>query len=200
MRTIRTNIAGLGSAGSLLGAVIVAFVAVGAIVAFDGLPSATAGSDAGTVVVDNTNAPEIAAASAAGPGSAAPSATPLAAPASLAAPDAAGAGTGSSPGSGQNGNPPPGQPPGEPPVDPPVDPPVPPPDSVPVGDTAGAVNEVNDTVKGATGIDLGLGDTTKGLTDVIDGTIKDITGGRGLGVGKTNLPDLPKVIDLGGGR
>jgi hypothetical protein len=193
MKTVRTYFAGLGSGGALLAAVIAGFLTLVALVAFDGLPSSSGDSDDGAVLVES-NAPEIAAAAAA-TADGAPAATP-ATPATAgggaagaAGGDGDGAGTapGGGGGSGPGGDgtnpsapPPPGS--GSGPA------PGPAPGGGGGGDVAGVVGEVDDTVTGTTGIDLGLGDKTKPITDAVDGVIDGLNG-------ELDVPDLPRIVD-----
>lgn len=211
MRSTRTYIAGLGSSGALLAAVFAGFLGLGAIVAFDGLPGSSASSDDAPVIAQS-RAPEIAAVSAAAPAAAAPAAAPTPLPAAaVAAPGStsppAGGPSPSSPGapgtpdgSDGPGNPgDPGNPDAPPPQAPPQAPPAPPPAApVPTGDVSHLVNEIDETVTGVTGLDLDLGGKTKPITDILDNTVNALTGGRGLGLGNLNLPDLPRVVDLSG--
>jgi len=71
---------------------------------------------------------------------------------------------------------------------PPTEPtaPAPAPDSG-TNDIGNTVDQVDDTVTDATGIDLGLGDKTKGVTDIVDGAVGGLTGGRGLGLENVDL-------------
>ena len=189
MHRFRTYIAGIGSSGAILSAIAVAFLALGAIVSTDGLPIGSAESSDAAVEVDSS-APEAAAAAAA-LASLAPAADPAAAapaagaggtrgggPAAVGAPT--GGGPGTAPGPTDFG-------PGNPPVTPPTDPP-PPVAPAPTGDTAGLVGEVDETVRGATGVDLGLGQLAKPATDILDKTVQGLNGGRPLGLGEVDLP------------
>ena len=192
MRNFRTYLAGLGSSGALIAAAIAGFIAVGAIVGFDALPGSSAADDSSTVMVQS-NAPEIAAASAVGPG-AAPAADPApgagAAVAAATAPAAGAPGTGGAP-SGTDDIPVPDVPGGDGTTDPPglPDPPVPPPDGG-TNDVGGLVDEVDETVEDVTGINPDLGGATGGITDAVDGAVGNLTDGRGLGLDQIEIPDL----------
>lgn len=50
------------------------------------------------------------------------------------------------------------------------------------------VGETDNTVKDATGLDLGVEEKTKPITDVRDDTLKGLGGGTGLGLGNVKLP------------
>lgn len=181
--------AGFGSGGALLGAVLAGFVAVGALVAFNDLPSSSASTGGETILVDTTNAPEAAAVAATGPAGAPGPTAPAAAAAVAALPVAAPLAPGSVPGLIRGGGPDrpdvPGPGPG------PLPPPPPEPPAPTVGDLGNTVNQVNDTVEGATGIDLDLGGKTGGITGGLDEVIRGITGGRGLGLDQLELPRAP---------
>lgn len=192
MKTIRTYVAGLGSGGALLAAVVIGFVGLGAIVAFDGLPSTSASSDDATVIAESS-APETAAVAAAAPASA-PAAAPTA-PAAAGVPGApGGGGTG---GGGSAGGPDgapgagPPEPPGTPPPTEPTQPggPAPAP-ADPAGAVTGVIDAVDGTVEGTTGVDPDLGGKTGPITDILDEAVKELPGGRGLGLEKAELPGL----------
>lgn len=189
MHRLRTYIAGMGSGGAILGAIALAFVVLGAALATDGLPIGSAESSDDAVQVDS-NAPEAAAAAAA-LASLAPAAD-AAVPATAAGgtPGTAGAGTpaGTVPG-GPGESLDPGALPGGPDDAPPTEPPPVPP-AEPTGDVAGLVDEVDETVQGATGIDLGLGAVTEPATGILDKAVKGLNGGRPLGLGVAELPQL----------
>ncbi len=182
----RAYLAGGGATVALVGAAIIIFIAVAALVDFDGLPFGSTGATEETVNL-TSDAP-LAAAAAAGatadsvaasaeaPG---PQATAeIVAALALADPAAFGFGYGSSV-SGQNltgtGPSPPGGTPGTP------------------GPAApGALGNVVAGVDGATaglGIDLGLGGLTKGITAPIDKTLGDTVNGLGSIIGEPKLGD-----------
>jgi hypothetical protein len=208
MQRLRTYITGLGSSGALLAAAIVAFLAVGALVAIDGMPGSSADATDRSILVD-TDAPE-AAAAAAILGAAPPAARPDRAAAEAAAgPGGSGPGgaAGSFSGSGSEGNagsgsgdgtgivpgdsgagPAPGPAPGAGPS--------PAPGGGPAS-TGDLVGEVDRAVGGATGLDLGLGEKTKPITDSVDKAVEGLTGGR-LPGGVPQLPGLPRSLELGG--
>lgn len=194
MRTARTYLAGIGSGSSLLAAAVAAFVAVGTVVTFEGLPGSSVEADAGSVVVQATGAPESAAAAAgsaiAGDGDAPtaaasaatdPGAAPAAEPTPVAndgEPDAPGV-PAPAPG-GETSNPaPPAQSPGG-------------------GGIRGIVDEIDRTVDGTTGAVLDLGQRTRDLTDALDGLVEDVTGCNCVLPDGINLPDLPNALDLSG--
>jgi hypothetical protein len=211
MRNLRTYLAGLGSGGAMLGAAVAAFIALGAIVGFDGLPSSSADSDSSAILVQS-NAPEIAAANSVGP-----AAAPAAVAAAGAGAAAAGTGGGATGGPGavnnggntnngdttgdDSGLPPPTPPAGGdngPPDDggggEPIDPPpTPAPSSGPVGN---AVDQVDGAVQDTTGLDLDLGGKTGAVTGAVDGVVGGLTGGQNLGLDDVKLPTLPNVVDL----
>jgi hypothetical protein len=197
MRNFRTYLAGLGSGGALIAAAIVGIIALGAIVGIDGLPTSSADDNSSAVIVQS-NAPEIAAAASVGPDAApAPDAAPGAA-AAVAAATAPGAAPGAAPtgsgGSGSDDTLPtdPGDVPGGDGdgTDPPGLPEPPPPTDNGTNDVGGVVDEVDETVEDVTGIDAGLGDATKGITDILDGAVGGLTGGEGLGLDQVEIPDL----------
>lgn len=210
MKDLRTYLTGIGSSGALLAAVVVAFATLAGIVAFKGTPSSTeprvSGSDvyvradpSRTVPPARSGRPSGRAASKGAaparrpdraPGPAASSSAGSAAPTPVAEPVVPATG-GPAPVAPDQPSPPPDP---SPPVPPPPAPPPPTPIPSGNGDLSNLVNEVDETVAGATGIDPALGSTTKPITDPIDGAIGSLTGGHGLGVGDIDLPDPPKII------
>ncbi len=207
MRNLRAYLAGLGSSGAMIGAVIVGFLALGTIVGFNGLPSTSADSNSDTVLVEDSNAPEFAAAAAARPAGA-PAATPAraagtgtgaggdgAAPATAAPNDGSGPGDGqTNPGDPGDGDPGTTDPPE--PTSPPAPPPTSPPAPTGSSDVGNLAEEANDAVTDVTGTDLNLDGATKGITDTVDNAVGGLTGGRGLGLDGVDVPKLPGVVDL----
>ena len=199
MRSVRTYLAGLGSGGAMLAAVAAGFLTLGTLVSFEGLPGSSSRSDEG-VVIAQSKAPEIAAVAAAAPGAA-----PAAGPgfSTLAAAErrrrAGRRRLRTSP-----------QALVQVPIPRPIPiRPVPIPRPIPIRPvlilrrprpaTWPALWRRSTTPSpGATGIDLGLPDKTKPITDILDNTVGGVTGGRGLGL-KPDLPDLPKLTPSGSG-
>ncbi len=62
------------------------------------------------------------------------------------------------------------------------------------------VNQVDQAVTDATGVNLDLSGKTSGVTGAVDNAVGGVTGGKGLGLGQLDVPDLPRVINLGGGK
>lgn len=201
-RDFRTLLPGLGTGGVLVALVVVAFVGLAGFVAFNGMPQRSSEASQSETLIPST-APEVAATLAIDAG--APADTPADVPAGAAAAAAAadpataapGAATpgGGNPatGGGGDGDAPPGIGTGLPPVS--GSPPASPADPAPApveGGVGGVVQEVDDTVAGATGINPGLGGITKPITDPIDDTINGVTGDLGLGevVPPVDLPDV----------
>jgi hypothetical protein len=184
---VRTYIAGIGSSGAILCAIAAAFVVLGAIVSTEGLPIGSAQSSDAAVQVDS-NAPE-AAAAAATLASLAPADDP--APTAAAGPGggagAAAGAPGSAPAGGETLDPgtlPDGTvDPGDPtdPVDP--SPPVSPPPTPGGGGVSGIVDNVDQSIENATGINPGLGDLTGPATGAVDQTLDNLQGGKPLGGG-----------------
>ena len=211
MRNLRTYLAGLGSGGAMLGAALAAFIALGAIVGFNGLPSSSADSNSKAILVQS-NAPEIAAANSVGPAAAPAAAAAPGAAAAVAAgagnagntnggttnggPDSGDTGTedlppdvSGVPGPEGNGNPPDNGGGGET-VDPPPTP------TGDTGDVGSVVNDVDNAVEDTTGLDLDLGGKTSGVTGAVDDVVGGLTGGQGLGLDDVQVPNLPNVVDL----
>lgn len=204
MRNLRTYLAGLGSSGAIIGAVVAGFLALGTIVGFNGLPSTSSDSNSDAVLVEDSNAPEFAAVAAARP-SGAPAANPARGGANAAGGGDGGAAAGSGPSSGDGTS---GQGPtdggadgpdgGNPGTTPPTEPTTPTPAPTPTsgGDAGHLVDEVDSAVNDVTGTDLNLGGATQGATDVVDNAVGGLTGGRGLGLDNVDVPKLPGVVDL----
>jgi hypothetical protein len=180
MTGIRSYLAGTGASGSLLAAMLVAFVAVTAFVAFDGVPIGSDGDDAGTISLEGPSA--AAAAAAAGVGA---PATVAAAPAGPGAggpgaPGIAGAGgPGAGAGGGAAGAPAPGTPGGGTPIGGPgTQAPVTPPagGGAPTNPVDNAVAGVDTSVQNATGVNPNLGGATKPITSAVDQALQDATG------------------------
>jgi len=218
MSDLRTYITGIGSSGAVLGAVIVAFVTLAGLVAFNGMPGA--GEDeapSGADVFVSANAPSPAAAepkarrkgsgkrqprkaSPSGPRRARSSArrpsgrggSPSGAgqaPSGIARPDRP-----SSPGS----PPPPSRPPAPPATKPPpASKPPPPPHKPPASNGGGPVEDivdgVDDTVSGATGVDPGLGAATMPITGAVDGALDQILPRAGARL-QSALPDATGAL------
>lgn len=191
---LRTYITGIGSSGAVLGAVIVAFVTLAGLVAFNGMPGA--GEDeapSGADVFVRAEAPSPAAAEPKArrdgsgkrqPRKASPSG-PRPARSSARRPSGRG---GSPSGAGQApsgiarpdrpsapGSPPPPSPP--PPPKPPASKPPPspkPPASNGGGPVEDIVDGVDDTVSATTGVDPGLGPAKKPITGAVDGALDQI--------------------------
>lgn len=191
MHRLRTYIAGMGSGGAILGAIALAFVVLGAALATDGLPIGSAESSDAAVQVDS-NAPEAAAAAAALAALAPAADAAVPATAAGATPGTTGPGTtaGTVPG-GPGESLDPGALPGGPGDGPPTEPPPEPPGQ-PTGDVAGVVDELDETVQGATGVDLGLGALTEPATGILDTTVKGLNGGKPLGLGDAEVPQLSR--------
>jgi hypothetical protein len=193
-RNIRTYLAGTGASGALVAAAVVAFLTVGALFAFDGMPGDPAPSEGGSVFVGQ-GAPAAAATAVAGaPGAVAAAPAPLppaAADALLAA-------------AGPDGGLPPGAPagPGAPTTEggttlvPTAEPGDAPP--APTSTSQGPVGGLVEGVGQATG-DPGLGQATKPITDPVDQALDQ------TGVGDTVDQAVGGVNDtlggaLGGGQ
>jgi hypothetical protein len=217
MNHLRTYIAGLGSGGALVAAVIVALIALGGVVAVEGLPDSSHPASAEDVLVQNevpgtdvSNAPSETGVQARGrgrigddnrngpadngsSGDGHPSFgdTPVAAvpqplPSSDSSDDV------------PSLTPPPAEPPSSPPHHPPhhnppgpqPHPPSPSPIPVPVpsqqGPLGGLVGVVNETVRGATGIDPHLPNVLAPVATPADDIIGGLTHGGG-----GNVPPLP---------
>lgn len=178
----RAFLAGGGATTALIAAVVIAFLSVAALVAFNGLPIGGGDADAGSVQVGEVptatgaNAPELAAA-ALGGAPAAVAASPAAATAvdptlipGLTGPGGApgltgsgtglddGSGTPTAPGAGTAGS----------------------------GVLGGTVGGLEDTA-GNLGLNLPLGDATNGLTGPLDQTVNDTLNNVGGALGNPNL-------------
>lgn len=190
MRAIRSYLAGTGASGSLVAAAVVALLSVAAFVAFDGLPFGTSERDAILVELETSDA--------AGPRSAA---------AAIGAAAGAVAATPASPGADGSGrlltsNRGPGDDPNDP-GDPDPDPdcpdcpsvitdPPPPPGGNPVNDVLG---DVDNTAGETLGIDPGLSEATRPVTDGLDRVLRDRTG-RDLRGTLDGLPPLGGFLSL----
>jgi hypothetical protein len=168
MGNLRAYLAGTGATGALIAGAVVAFLSIGAIVAFDGFPLGGDDASGQVSLADQPGgtAPETAAAALGGaPGGVAASpvgGAVLAAsiPSLTTTGPAGGSGTlgpgidgpGETPGTGSDGGP-----------------------------TTGLVDDVSDT----TG--LPLQDTTSGLTNTVDQTVNDTLNNVGGAVGNSNL-------------
>lgn len=196
MANVRSYIAGLGTTAALVLSAVLAFLAVGAVVGVNSWPE-TVGTTGDSVLVVESTAPRNAAQAVAGPDSA-----PGGDPAAAAGADGAAGGPGGpggpgpdgGPGSGDGGFVPGG--PGDPgiPVEPlPPNPPVDPTDPDPTdptdppssggdnqGVTGGLTDALDDTLEGVTGTELGLGESTQGLTDLLDQPVDNLVKGLGL--------------------
>lgn len=222
MSQFRTNIAALGSGGALIAAVIVALIALGGVVAVEGLPNSSNRASEGDVEVQAA-VPETAAAArlASNALEAGLAPGPPAAKDADHAPQVPGRGhAGFAPGGTRGGTPqplppiagldgpptltpplpgPPGPPHSPPPHHPPGHAPPPPPlpgapAPVPnlLGAFGGLVSHLDETVHGVTGLSPGLPGTLSPITDPIDGTIGGHTGGNGSGPGAT--PQIPSIV------
>ncbi len=212
---IRTYVAGIGSGGAMLGAALAAFVALVAIVGVNGLPTSSADSKSDAILV--SNAPEIAAASSVGP-RAAPAATPApGAAAAAAAGGGAGGSGGTAGGTGGGTNngggerlrygacqPSPTSPAASATATTAARRPRPRRHRhrrrAAQATSSNVVNQVDQAVTDATGVNLDLSGKTSGVTGAVDDAVGGVTGGKGLGLGQVDVPDLPRVINLGGGN
>jgi hypothetical protein len=208
MNHLRTYIAGLGSGGALVAAVIVALIALGGVVAVEGLPDSSHPASAEDVLVQNevpgtdvSNAPSIASGAQGrgrgrigenggkGPaksdsrdgGPSFGDTSVASAPQPLPAPSGSGGVPAPTPPLVE----PPSSPPHHPPHHNPAAPQPPPPSPLPVpvpthdGPIGGLVGVVNETVRGATGIDPNLPGTIAPVTTPIDDIIGGLTSGQG---------------------
>jgi hypothetical protein len=178
LRKARAYIAGLGAAGALIGAAAIAFLTLGALVAFDGDQGDRADSEQDTVFTGaggtvTALAPPSGGAGGAGGGGAGPGG---------GGSDGGGSDGGGGPGSGQGepgvegggpagGGPPPGSPPAPAPTPAGGALPAPPPASG-TGPVGGLVDAV-DGAAGGLGLDPGLGDATDPITSPVDETLQD---------------------------
>lgn len=166
MNPLRSYIAGLGSGGALIAAVVVALVSLGGVVAVEGLPGSSKSASAQNVLVKNEMAAlDDDAIRATAPPSRVPSLIP---------PPGA-------PHTFPPANPPHHNPPNHQPTPPPA---VPTPIPTHQGPVGGLVVVVNETVHGATGVDPHLPGAIAPVTNPIDEVIAGLTGG--------NLPPPPK--------
>jgi hypothetical protein len=210
--SVRGYIAGTGASGSLLVAALVAFLAVSAFVAFDGLPFGDDGGGVEAVALDGgERSPGSAAATAAATAATAAPAAVAAAPAAgtpaaggtLLADAGAGApGPGPGDGAGPGDNPGPGTPPADPGTPPPNTPSV----ALCADGTAAPCNPVDEIVSGvdraladATGLDPNLGGTTRPVTGAVDETVRGLTGNDVGGHLSELLDGRAQVGDLGVG-
>jgi hypothetical protein len=166
-----------------VGAAIVSFGLLTALVAFDGFPAGNGGDGAARVTLTraSVDAPEVVAAPAAAALGAAPGAV---APAPVLVASAATTDTPAGP--GDPSPPPPVTPAGEPVPNGPGAPPVVPVDPVPVpgadpqvdrgNPVQNVVGGLDDTVSQVTGLDSNLQSVTEPVTDVVDQTLENLTG------------------------
>ncbi len=185
MTSARTYIAGTGASGALIGAALVSFTLLTALVAFDGFPAGggAGATDSVTLTRASVDAPEVVAAPAAAALAAAPAAV-APAPVLVAAAPPVDSGTGETPAPPvtPDGTPvPPG--PGAPPVVTPVGN-VPIPGGEPAPDRGNPVQSVvgglDQTLSDVTGLDSSLNSVTEPVTDIVDQTLENLTG-RDLG-------------------
>lgn len=209
MRSIRTYIAGLGTAASLTGAAVVAFIALGAVVAFNDLPSGSA--EVAQREIDVAAPPPEAAAVMATAPAAAPAASPAPGATAVALASAPAAAPASTPAlvSGAGAAPVGGTlvPPADGDLPAPASPAPSPPPGAPTPSPTGPGTlsppnirgGLDGTVEGVTGIDPGLGSVTGPLTDVVDdvlGKLKELGQEPGLGVPPPPAPAPPPNPDL----
>jgi hypothetical protein len=169
-RSIRTFLAGTGASGALVAAAVVAFLTIGALFAFEGLPGGSEPAEEDSVFV-GAGAPGAAADAVGGAGDAIADDPVSLPPAAVAALRAAG-GAGGAGGAGlPPGAPAPGSPaaPGTP-TAPGATPAAPAPTAGPTSTPQGSVGEVVEGVDQATG-DNGLDDATSPITAPIDQTL-----------------------------
>jgi hypothetical protein len=172
LRKARAYIAGFGAAGALVGAAAIAFLTLGALVAFDGDQGERADSEQETVFT--------------GAGGTVTALAPPSGGAGGAGGGGAGPGGGGSNGGGRGrgqgepgvegggplgGGPPPGSPPAPAPTPAGGASPAPPPASG-TGPVGGVVDEV-DGAAGGLGLDPGLGEATDPITAAVDETLQD---------------------------
>lgn len=167
---LRGLLAGTGASGSLLAAAVVAFLAVTAFVALDGLPFGAGIGDDEAIALEGAGSATLTA----GPGGAGPSGVVDLGPA--ASPDGAGA-AGPAAAGGPDGTPDPGEPP------PPPDGTAPPVPAAPPAAATGAPNPVGQAVAGVdatieetTGVNPDLGGATRPLTGAVDQAVQGLTG------------------------
>ena len=188
MDRLKTYTAGLGATAALLGAGVVVFVALAALVATGSLPGGPDGVAGGRVIAA-TSAPEAAAAAALGrrsrPGAVqaptAASGTPAAPGSGRGSTSGAGPGSGTPPAGAPSAPPSAGTGPGTAPSAIAPSPPAPA-GGGPRGTTGSIVDQIDETVREVTGVDPGLSEAAKPITDIVDG-----------GLGKVAVDRLPQV-------
>lgn len=208
-RDLRTLLPGLGTGVVIVAAVVLAFATIGAFVAFDGTTQRSDRAGQSEIVISDAPAAAVPALNRAeAPAADRGPASPIA---SASAADAPGAGAlpADAPalvGDGARPDEPTGGPdPGPNPPDAPAPPSSAPPPNAPapsqpvpsggiVGDIGSIVGEVDDTIKGATGIDPGLGRATAPITKPVDDVVAGATAGQGLGLDDVQLPHVPQLL------
>lgn len=199
--SVRSYLAGTGASGSLLAAAAVAFVAVTAFVAFDGLPFGDTGSDGDAFPLQEAGVVELTAPAAAASAVAAAPGAVAAGPVVGVGADADGGVLASDGSNGPGSGPDDGTSPGPPDVGPGPDDTVSPATRCADG-TLSPCNPVNEiaasldqTTEGAVGTNPNLGGTTKPATDALDSVLEQSTGNDlgghvdGLLGGRSTLPD-----------
>jgi hypothetical protein len=177
---LRTYLAGTGATGALIAGAFVAFLGVGALVAFDGLPLGGDGADGTVSLAERPGglAPE-SAASALAAASDAVASEPAGGSVLAATPSADGAASGGSGGDATAPTAPTGDGPGGP---------IPPAAPAPGDGTvvSGAIADVDEGL-GDAGVESGLSDAAQPLSREVDRALENVLEGAGDALGQSGL-------------